>query len=379
MKKLILLIPLIFLLNGIKAQDIISSAFVTTGFVDLGDQAMINFNVNELTFCDSYTVNVDVNYLSKTINVEVDYLYNSFCDESFSVFTEFTQVQLVLTGTYFVNLKLNVPSDIFLSETLLLGAITVGEPNNSSCSNSFIPFLEGFCPFASNTYCACDGVSYDNECLAYLQAGNGLITFGSCSQYVASQSNSYSCNTYNSNWGINFFEKYQCDNRSFFADELIFTYDHQDQDSLFIEYTSIGDVTLFLMTVSDGNLSCLQKSENNKLVYQDLPLGQYYLIADSAVSSNYSVTFCDTPVSTQEVVTEVRVYPNPASEYLYIMNDSKKVDHVEFINLQGQSIKMLPFDERSGRVNVQGLKGLHIVKINFADGTVEMVQVYIQA
>lgn len=379
MKKLILLIPLIFLLNGIKAQDIISSAFVTTGFVQLGGQASIQFNVDLLTVCDSYTTSFDVNYLSKTIDVRVDYNYNSLCDESFSLFTEFPQEQLVLTGTYFVSLTLNVPFDIFLSETLQLGTITVGEPVNNSCSNAFIPFLESFCPSNFNTYCACDGITYGNECQAYLQAGNGLITSGSCANYLVSKSNNYSCSTYSSSWGNNFFETYQCDNRSFFADELIFTYDHQDQDSLYIEYTSNGDATLFLMVVSDGNLSCLQKSENNKLVYQDLPLGQYYIIVDSAVSNNYSVTFCDTPVSTQEVVTEVRVYPNPASEYLYIMNDSKKVVHVEFINLQGQSIKILPFDERSGRVNVQGLKGLHIVKINFADGTVEMVQVYIQA
>ena len=56
--KYILILSL--LVSGLRAQNIVTNAFVTQGIVFLGSDANVTFNVNKITQCDSYSADWDI-------------------------------------------------------------------------------------------------------------------------------------------------------------------------------------------------------------------------------------------------------------------------------------------------------------------------------
>ena len=149
MKKLLLLLCLLWYQHSY-SQDIIRFPTVATGIIDLGDFAVIQFDVDLQTTCDSYTVNRTVNYVTKTIDITVNYNYNSFCMASISSAFERQQEQILLLGIYSVNLRLNVPSNSIWNRSFSVGSVSVVQRLNN-CSDSS-PLASSSCPSISILY-----------------------------------------------------------------------------------------------------------------------------------------------------------------------------------------------------------------------------------
>ncbi len=326
MKKiLITIISLFFSISILNAEDIISSAFITSGTISLGEDAKIQFNVNQVNLCDSYTISTSVNYVSKKIVVEVDYNYVSICSESSSVFTEFVDKQVLLEGFYNVEIKLNVPSNSFWDETINLSSIFVGKPFSLTCNYPFIPLLKENCPPVLNQVCACDGQNYYNECDAYLLNKNGVYNANSCSTIIEQESIPFNCQVYN-NFKINKFSKYSCTDDIYEGRELYLKYEHYDNDTLIINFKSNSDLTrVFLTKIVDDNIECISISDKNKLEYPDLPSGAYYLIADNPedFNLNINIELCVETLTNKEVsVDNLTVYPVPIDNYIGIKSNN---------------------------------------------------------
>ena len=210
MKKILNTIFLIFgFISITQAGEIISLAFVTNGAINLGENVTIQFNVNQVSICDSYTTETLVDYTIKKIEVKVNYNYFSNCSESFLAKTEFVNKQILLEGLYNVEIVLNVPNNFDLDETVSLSTIIVNRPFNQSCGNSFIPYITDNCPSTINQVCACDGQNYDNECEAYLLNRNGIYDSPLCGIYIEQSSIPYECEIFR-NFKRNRFSKYSC-------------------------------------------------------------------------------------------------------------------------------------------------------------------------
>ncbi len=377
MKK-IYIILLLFLANLSFSQDIISTPFIVNGIVQLGGKAKVQFNINPITVCDSYTIEFDINHFSKIINVNVNYIYNSLCSETTSLFTEFPEKQALLTGVYIVNINLNVLTNPIWNKQIQVGAITVIEPNNISCSNSFIPFLEGVCPaIATSQICACNGETYANECLAYLQDQNGVYINMDCPTYVIANAIQYSCNTFNSENHFNFFEKYNCDSEVNIGNEIIFLYNHTETGPLLIDFTSSSnDVKLYLIALGN-DLECLEVSVDNKLEVDDLSIGQYAIIADRSGSGNYSVSFCNDTLSVLDSESNLEISPNPASNYLDVRNLEMKLGSLEILNSNGVLVDTYEINDFQRLLRFTYPSGIYFTRLNYQNGKREIKKLLI--
>jgi len=266
MNKLLGIILFIFLFMEIaQAGEIISSAFVTSGIINLGENAKIQFNVNQVKLCDSYTIETTVDYIIKKIEGNVNYNYISSCNESISISTETVSKQILLEGIYSVEINLNVPNNSNWNETIHLASISVYKPFNQSCSNSNIPYLPGSCPTLLNQVCACDGQNYDNECYAYLLNRNGIYDEPLCGIYIEQSSIAFKCQKLQS-FMKNRFSKYSCSDINFEGEEIYLRYDQQENDSLTIYFKSNKEsVRIFLTKLVDNNVICMAISDSVKL------------------------------------------------------------------------------------------------------------------
>jgi hypothetical protein len=321
------------------SQDIISSAFITSGAVSLGQNAGIQFTVNQATVCDSYTVESQFNYTAKTLNIKVNYIYISSCNESIGSTTEIQAPLFLLEGTYSVSLELSVPNDPFLNETTQLGSITVTEPNTINCHSPFIPIITESCPINFNTVCACDGQNYTNECEAFFEAKNGRYFNFNCGQYVNNESQDFECSLFSNNLP-NTFERYDCLQDYFPGPELYLKYQHDAVDEpVDISFNNHGGVSrLFLVETSTGNLNCITSSQNNILTIEGISTGEYFLIFDSQSTTPQNIEFCiASHVEDFAFSSDLDIYPNPSQDY-FTIDHPDPIEQLTIFNLLGQVV-----------------------------------------
>ena len=70
-------------------------------------------------------------------------------------------------------------------------------------------------------------------------------------------------------------------------------------------------------------------------------------------------------VGTLTTDENIRIFPNPANDYLIIESDKFKLTEVSLINMQGQTIKQVPAKNNRTSINLSGIaKGIYLIKIN---------------
>lgn len=361
------------------SQDIISSQFIVNGIISLGDKAKIHFNINQVTLCDNYSIDWVVNYISKSIDVNVNYNYFSSCSESISIFTEIPEKQILLTGTYFVKLNLNVPNNLFWNKTYLLGSITVNSPFNLSCNSLFAPYLDGICPELKYEVCACNGKSYINECESYLIDKKSNYVSGNCTSYIQGNSQTFLCKEYNSWNQKGLFEEYSCENDFYQGGELIFSYLHNSTESIYIPFSSsANDVKLFLVKIINNDVNCIASSNDNVLEC-DCSEGLYYLIADRINPYAFSITLCDTTSNLVDLIQdrEILVYPNPTTEILSISSSSRPISKIVLYNSIGKVEMQKKVQNTEVFLDVKGLNGIYFARIEFDDFSVKTKKIII--
>ncbi len=379
MHKKIILLLLGFLSCQISiAQDIVSTPFITGGIVDLGERARLQFSVNQETICDNYSIDWEVNYIAKIITVNVTYNYFSNCSSSIASFVELPENPLLLLGVYTVNLNLNVPANSTWNETFVLGTIWVVDPIQNSCSSANIPSLPEACPTNFNLVCACNGVTYDNECYAYLEEENGIFIETNCLTYMESKEQALECIPYSSMGNTNLFEQYSCATEDFAGDELIFVYQPDLFTNNSIDFTSSAtDVKLFLIRMEENNLACITSSENNMLTHGPLDDGIYYLIADRIETSDFMITFCEDPTSITDLDPDSKtiIFPNPTKNEINISNSTQKISAIKCYNSLGQlELKKVVNDHRFHLSNTN-FKGVYFLNILYDDNATESIKV----
>lgn len=373
----------IFLLLGLiscqftAAQDIVSTPFIVDGIIELGESASVQFTVDQETTCDNYMIGWDINYTAKIININLDYNYVSTCGTSIASFVEIPANQLLLLGTYHINLNLNVPANPTWNRTFALGSVFVIGPTGNSCSSANIPVMQNFCPTDFNEVCACNGVTYDNECIAYLEEENGVFVETNCLNYLESNEQIFECLSYNSNNNSNFFEQYGCANEDFRGDELIFRYTPPlNTPNTIIFTSSANDVKLFLIRVVNNNLECISSSELNVIEHGSLEDGVYYLIADRIESSDFMVSFCENPTSVVDLnESETVVYPNPANNEINISNPSHKIKEIKCYNSLGQLKLKKIINDHQLQIPTTNFKGVYFLNILYNENSAETIKV----
>ncbi len=364
MKKIIITIFFIIdILSIAHAEDIISSAVVTTGIVNLGENASIQFIVNQVKVCDSYAVETTIDYFTKNIEIKVHYNYVSTCAESSSSTTEIVNEQLLLEGIYNVEIKLDVPNNSSWDETIFLTTISVMKPDNQSCSGSYIPYFAGFCPLVTNNVCACDGQNYENECEAYLQNRNGIYNTQLCSTIIEQSALSFECKKFQFSENNNF-SKYSCSDDEFDGKELYLEYTHEKDDSLII-YFKAGDEStrLFLTTLVNDNIECIAISDKTKLEYADLPAGIYYIIADSKYNFYSDIEFCihNSIINNIQDINLV-IYPNPIRNFIGIKS-GEKIKRIKIFDILGVEIYSNVFNTSEIVINNKFHSGIYLIEV----------------
>ncbi len=67
---------------------------------------------------------------------------------------------------------------------------------------------------------------------------------------------------------------------------------------------------------------------------------------------------------TQNNITEITIYPNPADDWLFIKNESTIINKVEFINIYGQTVKSQICNSTKVNINTSDLsEGVYIVRV----------------
>ena len=369
MKKII--VTLVFILDILSianAGDIISSAVVTTGIINLGENASIQFNVNQVKVCDSYTVETTVDYFTKNIEIEVNYNYISSCAESSSSTTETVNKQILLEGIYNVKINLDVPDNNSWDETIFLTTITVTKPVNQSCIGAYIPYFSGICPSINNNVCACNGQNYENECEAYLQNRNGIYNTQLCSTIIEQSALPFECKKFQIP-GNNNFSIYSCSDDEFDGKELYLEYTHEKDDSLII-YFKAGDEStrLFLTKLENDNIECIAISDKTKLEYADLPAGIYFIIADSKNNYYSDIEFCiQNSISNNIPDINLTIYPNPIRNFIGIKS-GEKIKRIKIFDTLGVEIYSKVFNTSDIVINNKFLSGIYLIEIETDSG-----------
>lgn len=366
------------LMSNLHTQEIINSQFITNGVVALGQKAGIQFNVNQATLCDSYSVSWNVNYAANIIDVNVDYNYISSCEESSIVFVELPNHQMLLTGVFFVNLNLNVPTKPEWNKTFALGSISVLLPDLTSCSSSSIPVLEMFCPVDIDTVCACNGQTFTNECFAYLEGQNGNYFGGTCADHALEKAFVFECNTFTSN-APNFLELYNCSSNTFAGAEIVFLYDHTPSSPNELVFTaSSNDVQLLLVNISDSDLVCtVASSSENILDLTGIGFGTHFIIADRISPGSFSVSLCDPLSALIEVKNNERsiVYPNPSNDEFNVYNEAKTIEKIQLIDVLGRIEQSYLVKGKQAMIEPQNASGIYFLKIFYQNDEVELHKV----
>lgn len=377
MKAYLLFLGLL-LSTAVTSQNILNTPVITTGAIDLGQNVVVQFNIDQETICDSYLFSTDIDYVSKLITITIDYTYVSTGFDSNLSFVEMIDEQVKLTGVYQVVIALNVPNKPEWNKMLFPGAVTVFDPGNSSCSNANIPSLDGFCPTYDNDACACNGWTYNNECVAYLEEMYGAYKLGTCGQVLAQQSTPYSCATFTSTED-NFLETYICSEEFFLGNELVLEYVHDEAVNSKLTFTSSSpDVCLFLIHEVNGVLACLVKSEMNILDLEGIPNDTYFVVVDKKSAGDISIEFC-TSTDTEDIQSStVKVYPNPARNHVYLSEVNEEVVSIELVNLRGQLMAKIQNPGPEVRIETNEFRGLHLLKLTHFNGSIQTSQIMIQ-
>lgn len=355
-------------IGSLNAQTIVTNAFVTHGIVALGSDANVTFNVKKITLCDTYSIDWDIDYIGKIINIKLNYNYFSNCTANNSTSYESTSKPLLLEGVYWVNLSVNVPNDPFLNQSINLLSIIVNKPPQINCANQFIPSLQGFCPFYLSQVCACNGVTYQNECNAYLEGRNGLYESGICPNYLNTKMVPFICKTYYYNESnSDLFAKYSCSNEVFENSELIINFEHPQTSDYKLEYfTHANTGPVFLTKIINNNLECISSTKNGLLEVPMLSAGVYYLIVENLYQS---ITFC-TKTNTDVLLEEsTMIYPNPASDIITIKSDLAKIYAVSLLDHLGKNYLTQYVKDYQGELNVGSMpRGMYFLKLQFEKG-----------
>jgi len=373
MKKIILLLLLLWN-NTLIGENIISFPNLSSGIINLGQNMQVQFTVNKLTICDTYTIDYDINYVSKSITITVDYNYISSCSEANFGSIENVSKLVLLTGFYNVTLELKVLSNPNLNENYQLGSLFVQQNPFASCSDPFIPFGFEFCPQNFNNVCACDGQTYLNECEAYFKEKKGLFLNGNCMNYLDINDQPYECKQYNSSFDKKFFVEYGCLQNEFKGEEMYFKYSLNEKKDLDIRFiASSTNVKLFLVKLENNSLVCLANSVGDSLVYDQLEKGDYFIISDKLEQGNYSVKFCTQTSSVINTSASIKasLFPNPTNGDLRIHNASKLIEKVEIMDKVGVLVLSKIINNYEDQLVLDGLAGIYIVKIWYKDRSSE--------
>lgn len=380
MKKIILLLLLLWN-NTLIGENIISFPIILTGSTNLGQNMQVQFTVNKLTICDTYSIDYDINYFSNSITITVDYNYISSCSEANFGSIENVSKLVLLTGFYNVTLKLDVSFSQTLDENYQLGSLFVQQNPFASCSDPFIPFVFDVCPLNLNNVCACDGQTYLNECESFFKEKKGLFLNGNCMNYLDFNDQPYECKQYNSSFSKKFFEEYGCLPNEFKGEEMYFKYTQNEKKDLDIRFiASSENVRLFLVKLENNNLVCLSNSVGDSLVFDQLEKGDYYIISDKSEQGNYSVKFCHQTSSVINTSTSIKasLFPNPTNGNLWIHNASKLIEKVEIMDKVGVLVLSKIINSYEDQLGVDGLAGIYIVKIWYKDGASEYQKIICQ-
>jgi hypothetical protein len=372
MKNVIFLIFLFCCCITTNAQSIVSGAQVTKPFVFLGESTSLTFNVNKVTSCDTYTIEWDINYIAKSIEVKVKYNYFSNCTTSGGTFIENISKPILLNGFYTMKITVNSLFNFNLNQTVFLQSVFVNTPVFLNCNNSFIPTLIDVCPSLLSPVCACNGQTYQNECMAYLKDRNGNYIGQNCPLYISQNKVDFKCKTYEpfQDMKSNFFEKYSCSNDLFQGKELFLEYEHKQLSDYRLEYTTQSStVRVFLTSLENNNIKCIASSNNGVLEVPKLPSGTYFIISDNKLQQDYSITFCKATYVDELKQDRIVLFPNPSSGLLSIRNDSGNITSVAILDSLGDICKFQVINDSKIDIDLSNLlPAFYIAQIQLQNG-----------
>ena len=333
MNRLFILVILSSFSLNIFSQSIIQSANVFPGIVSLGNTAQIQVNLEQITLCDTQVPTIDVNNVSKQITLNISYNYVSSCNPSVQIIPVNESFKPLLEGTYFVNINLTVIGDATRNEIRSAGTVTVNNPNFPTCSP--IPFESG-CPQISNPVCGEDGQNYINECIAFFENSSANYQYETCDNHITTQP--LICNQPYTNTSNSFFSEYSCiPNKCLASNEFFLLYQHDSTGLFELNYEKSVSTEIMLATMTNNTINCIAVGGANALTYDNLPAGNYMIIADG---TNFtSVVFC--PVSSIEKIEDasIRISPNPATDQLKIEGSTFQNFEYKITNLAGQILQ----------------------------------------
>ncbi|MEZ4906707.1 MAG: T9SS type A sorting domain-containing protein [Saprospiraceae bacterium] len=366
MNKLNLIIVLTFLCFSIKliSQDIITDVYMSYSYISLGEEVTIEFDVNLLRDCDSYSVDVEIDYLLNDITILVDYDYDEDCEESSSSYTEEVVFLPLLEGTYNVTIECDVAFDFFLDEEVDLWDLNVDKPDSDDCDASFVPYISEFCPFWGEEVCACDGKNYDNECEAYFEEEHGIYHHFNCGDHVIDNSILFECGNYSLDIE-NTFVDYDCNISSMYGSELYFEYQYDNSnDTLLIYFESISpDVKLFLIDIDASGINCIAASEGSKLEVTNLPKGNYYIIADSDFGNSSDIEICDLSSNVDLFdQNQLSIFPNPNNSKFAIKSENN-IQKVKIFDILGNEKYFVEPNQKEINISQNFQHGIYFIEI----------------
>jgi len=353
-------------------KEIISNAWMTD-YISLGEEAEIDFDINYLTGCDSYSLDVEIDYLFKEIIVTVYYDYDEDCEETDDYDTEEVIIMPLLEGLYNVTIVCEVTSDISLDEKVYLGDLVVSPPENYNCDDSTIPYIYEFCPFSGEEVCACNGKNYDNECEAFFNEQHGIYYHFNCGDFVEENSIPFECGKFDLDVP-NTFVIYDCsDFDEFEGDELYLEYEHNDTGTpLEIHFhSSSDDVKLFLVEINFGDLNCIAESEDTVLAVDNLSIGTYYIIADCDCWGYESIEICDITSTGGNLSggDEILIFPGPVDSG-FMVKSALYMKKITVRNSLGALVYSKNPNNKEITVDKKFVPGIYFVEIETGKGLI---------
>ena len=91
---------------------------------------------------------------------------------------------------------------------------------------------------------------------------------------------------------------------------------------------------------------------------------------DDIYTSYLYVTNQQTKVNEISVAQNIKLYPNPATDYFFIENMNEKNVSFSILNVMGQIVNTGRLENNTSKINTTGLtSGIYFIKINFKDKT----------